>query len=89
MKAFSESNLQATLKLSEGMINRPFSLCYSVKPNRFGFYKRSMYLFGRYWWWFPTRKEPKLFCCTDPALTEKALQMLGKDFVDADGNPVS
>ena len=64
-------------------------ICYVTSCNWLGLWKRHIYLFGKFWPWFPTRKSPMMIICNDPKLIE-AVERCFADvpFVDEDANPI-
>ena len=83
--AFSESSLAAARELFK---EKPFDIAYSCAP-RFGLWKRSIFLFGRWRWWFPTWKSPMTVTCNDPKLLEW-IEDIAADagFVDENAQPI-
>lgn len=68
---------------------RNFQIVYNAQSGMFGLWKRNIYLFGRFWPWFPTWKSPMLLTATDPKLLEKAIQLCTGYYVDENGNQVT
>ena len=64
-------------------------IVYSCSCDWLGLWKRQIYLFGKFWPWFPTWKSPHMIVSNDPKLIEAVERCFANvPFVDEDGKPV-